>query len=501
MKYYTMTYKICIVGGGTAGWMTAAYLKSTYGDLIDIEIVYDHSQPNIGVGESTTPTILMFLEKIGISYKDLISNIGSTLKLGIRFKNWTNTDSEYWHPFNFFSFDANVTDSNVLAAYETAIETDLNAECYPPNFMNSGNVPINNNLEPLGNFALHIDGDKFSKFIKSKFENSVRVIDDIVEEIIFDQEIKEIILKSKKKIKADLYIDCTGLSRLLISKVGNTWKDINDFPLMNRSIPIQIKEYPDLSQTYTLAEAHEFGWLWKIPLQERYGIGYNYNSNYLSDEQAIEAFQKILQDTNIPYNGAFRIIKYNPGYFTEPWKSNVLSIGLSSGFIEPLEATAIHMICNQLMHFVRHNNFFDSKFNKDTYNKKMSKMYEQTFEFVELHYYGNRTDSEFWKNIATKKNKKMLEFIEKTNSSFINASDVLVDFDRIQGSMIFGLTGYTRIMLGLKLLNTSSAKHFLKISDLEGLGKQIFEYVEKLREELKNSSLKADTFYERIKNG
>jgi tryptophan 7-halogenase len=496
-----MTYKISIIGGGTAGWMAASYLKTIYDEQVDIEIIYDHSQPNIGVGESTTPTILMFLEQVGISYNELIQEIGATLKLGIKFQNWTDTESHYWHPFNLANFDANITDSNVLAAYETATDQNFNAECFTPDYMNSGIVPIDKELKPFGNFALHIDGDKFSKFLKHRFENKVTVIDDIVEEIDCDIKINAVKLKSGKIINADLFVDCTGLSRLLISKNNNTWEEPKDFSFMNRSIPIQIKETPDLSQTYTLAEAHRFGWLWKIPLQERYGIGYNFNSKYLNDDQAIDEFKRILKSKEINYEGNFRIIKYNPGYYKESWKSNVLSIGLSTGFIEPLEATAIHMICNQLMHFVRHNTFLETAYSKDVYNKKMSKMYEQTFEFIELHYYGGRQDSEFWKDIDLKKSKKMSKFVEKVNLSFLNASDILVDFDRIQGALIFSLTGYTRIMSGLNLINKTGAEHFLTISNLKELGKNVFDKTQEFRKQVDEVSIQATDLYLRIKNG
>jgi tryptophan halogenase len=268
---------------------------------------------------------------------------------------------------------------------------------------------------------------------------------------------------------------------------------------MNRTIPIQIKEKPDLNQTYTLAEAHEFGWFWKIPLQERYGIGYNYNSNYLSDDKAIQEFKKILKNKNINYKGDFRIIKYSPGYLKETWKSNVLSIGLSTGFVEPLEATSIHMICNQLMNFVRHNTFLDLEFSRNVYNKKMSKMYDQTFQFIELHYYGGRDDSEFWVDIENKKSVELKKLIEKSEHCYITASDILIDSDRIQGSNIFGVTGYTRIMEGLKLINKTGSKYFLTISGLEELGKNVFEKVNNFKESMKDSSISTNVLYKRIK--
>jgi tryptophan halogenase len=495
-----MTYKISIIGGGTAGWMSAAYLKSIYGDLVDISVIYDHDCPSIGVGESTTPIFVNFLQQINISIDHLIKEVGSTIKLGIKFKNWTNDENHFWHPFNFGNFDADITDSNVLSAYETSFEKNQNADCYSPEYMDSGLVPFDADLNILSNIALHIDGVLFSKFLKEKFKTKVTVIDDIVNEVIIDDsKISSIILKSGKNICADLYIDCTGLSKLLISKVSNTWKDFDEFPLMNRSITIQAKGNVDFSQTYTLAEAHKFGWLWKIPLQERIGIGYNYNSNYLSDDEAKNQFLNILKEKNIGCESDLKVIDYFPGYFEESWKSNVLSIGLSSGFIEPLEATSIHMICNQLMHFVRHNTFLESEFSKNVYNKKMSKMYEQTLEFIILHYCGGRNDSPFWKDLIAKIPTQLQSFINKCKNSYITASDVLIDFDRIQGSSIFGLTGYTRIMEGLKILNKDGAKYFLDLSGLEGVGKDIFDNVLSMKKSLKSSSISSNVLYKRIK--
>ncbi len=496
-----MTYKICIVGGGTAGWMTASYLKSIYEDLVDISIVYDHSQPNIGVGESTTPIILEFLKQIGLSHTDLIAEIGSTVKLGIRFQNWTSEGEHYWHPFTLVKFNDSITDSNALSAYEIFTDTDKNAECYDPEYMLSGRVPIDETSAALSNFALHIDGDKFSKLLKERFKDKVEVLDDLIEDIVLDnQKISKLKLKSGKELSADLFVDCSGFSRLLISKITDSWASYN-FPLMNRAIPIQIHEQPDLTQTYTLTEAHKNGWLWKIPLQTRYGIGYNYNSNYCSDDDAINNFKEILKSKNINYQGNFKILKFEPGYYKEQWKSNVLSVGLTTGFIEPLEATAIHMICNQLMHFIRHNTFFDDQYGQEVYNKKMSKMYEQTFEFIELHYHSERNDSEFWKNISKYRNKKLTNLTDKVKKSFLTASDILVDFDRIQGSTIFGLTGYTRVMSGLKMLNKMGSEHFLKISGLGPYGKETFDNMEHVRKEIYDASGEAISTYKRIKDG
>lgn len=497
-----MTYNICIVGGGTSGWMAASYLKSVYQELVNIRVIYDHSQPNIGVGESTTPVILEFLRQIGISHQELINSIGSTIKLGIKFDNWSEEQSHYWHPFNVTTFDSNTGDSNILSAYETSMQQNYNAECYDSAYLVSGKVPVDSNNNMLSNFALHIDGDKFSKFIRSKYESLVTVTDGVVKNVCVENGvISKLYLKSDEEITADLFVDCSGLSRLLVSKLPNLWIEPTDFPLMNRSIPIQIHEPPDLDQTYTLAEAHDYGWLWKIPLQERYGIGYNYNSNYISDNDAIKDFQKILKLKNIDYDQQFKIIKYTPGYYNEAWKSNVLAIGLSTGFIEPLEATAIHMVCNQLMHFVRHNSFIDNEFSKEVYNKKMANMYEQTFEFVELHYYTDKSNSNFWNDIKNKKSKNLVKMIKKAETSFITASDILVNFDRIQGAVIFSLTGYTRIMLGLNILNTTGATHFLKISGLRSIGHEVFDQVQLVKEKLTESSVNAEDLYKEIING
>ena len=436
---------------------------------------------------------------IGVSYEDLIKEIGATIKLGIKFQNWDKDDGHYWHSFNVAEFDANTSDSNVLSAYETMFEKNQNADCYGPDYMESGLVPFDANLNYLNSFALHIDGVLFSKFLKNKFESKITVIDDIIDIVDYDTQINLIKLHSGKEIKSDLYIDCSGLSKVLISKVTDSWIHFDSFPLMNRSIPIRINEKPNLSQTYTIAEGHRFGWFWKIPLQERYGIGYNYNSNYIKDEEAIDDFKKILNDNNINYNGNFKVLKYSPGYFKNSWVSNVLSIGLSSGFVEPLEATSIHMICNQLLHFVRHNSFLDIPFSRDIYNKKMSKMYEQTLEFIELHYYGDRDDSVFWKDLKNKKSIFMQNFIQKVDKSYITSSDILVDFDRVQGSHIFSITGYTRIMEGLKLINKEGAKYFLDISGLEDVGKTVFDKITELKLSLKKSSIQSNIFYKRLK--
>jgi tryptophan 7-halogenase len=245
------------------------------------------------------------------------------------------------------------------------------------------------------------------------------------------------------------------------------------------------------------------GWrslAWQIPLQDRYGMGYVFNSSFVSDEKAYEDFEKILKENNYEFN-TLKIINFDPGYYEQSWIKNVVAVGLASGFIEPLESTAIHMICNQLRMFCRHFSFIDNNFSKIAYNKKMTNMYTQTFEFVELHYYGSRDDNEFWnttKDISVR-NEVLTELIEKTKHSFITASDIYLNHDRIQGSLIFGLQGYTRVLQGLNILNKQGAQHFLEINNLYNSAQNTYNDLLHNRKQLLQQSRKPAEVFQQIK--
>jgi len=492
-----MKKTICVLGGGTAGWIAASYIKQTYQNLVNVIIVYDHANPAIGVGESTTPAILDYLNVVGISYKELIKEIGATLKFGIKFTNWNGDNNRYYHNFTVpGSLHPQIADVNLVAAHEVASRLDTGAETYSSYACDNHLVPVDNSRNCAGNFALHIDALKFSEFIKSKFENSITIIDDVINEIEVENDvIHSITGKQYGKIIADIFIDSSGLSSILMNKLDNEYISKSDYVFMDSALPASIPNRINIPP-YTEAIATTDGWIWKIPLQERFGAGYVYSSKFTSDQDARQRFKEHIKEVHgdVDSTIASSPIKFNPGYWKEQWKGNCVSIGLASGFVEPLEATNIHMIVTQIRMFCGNWDLTSTDWSRSIYNKLVTNMYEQTFDFIRLHYHTKREDSVLWKTVKETQPQWLIDYTDKCRKHMITSFDAYYDWDRIIGSNIFGLTAWTRVSYGLGMFNTLSIDNWLIRHNSQDLARDAFEFVEKQKNSKDFTYIKHDTF-------
>ncbi len=495
-----MKKKICVVGGGTAGWIAASYIKKSYNDLVDVTIVYDHSEPVIGVGESTTPAILDFLHTVGLSYNDLIKNIGSTLKVGIKFTDWNGDGKRYYHNFSSLRTPhPTISDINLIAAHELINGLDTGGETYSSYASDNFLIPVDNNKECMANVALHIDGVAFSEYLSSKFSNLVSVIDDKVVDIeIKNNKIDYVTCDKIGKIYADIFIDATGLKSVLMNKLKNNFVNKSQYLHMDSAFTATIPNTQNIPP-YTEAIATKDGWIWKIPLQTRYGSGYVYSSKFTKDEDARQEYIKHIKEvhgienpevSNMP-------IKFTPGYWEEQWTGNCVAVGLASGFVEPLEATNIHMIITQSRLFCGCWDANETEWSRTVYNKLTSNMYEQTFDFIRFHYHTKREDSPLWIECKNNKPQWLINLSEKFKKGMITSFDVYYNWDRILGNNIFGLAAWTRVGLGLEMFNTIAVKHWLESRGAVEGAAEMFDLME--QEKSKGTFIKHDTFLKLVK--
>jgi tryptophan halogenase len=477
--------KILIVGGGTAGFISASLIKNLAKDNIDISLVYDPKNPVIGVGESTTPIFPQFLKSIGISYTDLIKNIGSTFKLGIKFSNWLENNHTYYHNFHQIDYlDDFSSDLNLVNAFGVSENIDDGGECYGDHVTNSNQILVDLDNNPVGRYALHIDGTKFSRYLESKISENIKIYKNRISEVKTNEDgIESIILESGEKLTADFYIDASGLEKILISKLDNTWIDKSSYCLMDKAIPISIPMTEKIP-SYTEAFAHENGWIWKIPLAERFGLGFVYSSKFISDDDAKASFKNHLKSYHDIELELPRVIDFNPGYWNKQWNKNVVCVGLASGFVEPLESTNIHMIINQARIWFQCWNYENSIWSSEKYNKYISKMFEQCFDFIRLHYVSDRDDSNFWKHMK-ETTPEWVENLQKyLEKSWITDKDIFTDWDRRSGNCIFHLPSWTRVLIGLKIANSSGAKTFLKNMNLSDIALQYYDHAYNLKNDI-----------------
>ena len=349
--------KYVIVGGGTAGWLTALYINKHFPND-QITVIASSEIGILGAGEGTTPPFIDFLREVDISEKDLYNNCKATIKTGIKFTNWNGNDDEYFHNFS----------------------TGLN--------------------------ALHFDASLLAKYFQTvALSRGVKLIDSEVIEPEFkeNKDISALILKSGERIELDFLFDCTGFKRMFIG--GYYKSNWIEYPMpCKRAVPFFLPNDGQNLPTYTESVAMKYGWIWKIPVQGRYGCGYVFDYTKTTDEEAKQEIRDYLgHDFVSP-----KTFNFSAGSYENVWINNCLGVGLSSGFIEPLEATSIWIQILTL------NTFVQCSGNKDKLNHDMKEINEDVLSFLYYHYMTKRTDSKFWldfqkDNVMPKKLKMRLE--------------------------------------------------------------------------------------------
>jgi tryptophan 7-halogenase len=344
--------KIVILGGGTAGWMTAAALaKVNSPPQFTITLVESDDIGIIGVGEATIPTIHWFNRLIDLNEADLIRETQATYKLGIEFVNWNGVGSRYFHPFGRYGgpHDASMfyhrwIRAKLASAARSHQDYSLTTQAARAGrFAPPSNDP-NSILATLG-YAYHFDASLYAAFLRRRCESKgVRRVEGKVNRISQDPEsgfITSLTTHREEIIEGDLFIDCSGLRALLIEGTLHAgFDDWSHWLPCDRALAVPSERVQD-PIPYTRATAHAAGWQWRIPLQHRTGNGIVYSSKFWSDEQAAETLQSHLDARALAEP---RLIRFLAGRRRQAWSKNVIAIGLSSGFLEPLESTSIHLI-------------------------------------------------------------------------------------------------------------------------------------------------------------
>jgi len=412
--------RIVIVGGGTAGWMTAAYLAK-YKISNDITVIEPADIPRIGVGESVTPHVARFFEEIGIPTQDWMNKTGAVYKYANKFVNWVNNKGEY----EYFSFNYTVPEINFLKditqniSYENFSDTtdirsidhmawhckngfDRFDRYFNPQFyyMEKNKLPFYKGEHLLNqpySVSQHINAEMAAEYIRDEIAFPLgvkRIIDQVTEVVHKGSTITELKTKNNS-VQGDFFIDCSGFHRVLVNKLGWKVKEYSQH-LIDSAVVAQ-SDYEDKEKElvcYTQSIAEPYGWRFKIGLQHRMGNGYCYSSQHLDDESAIEYFKK--QVSNLKTEP--RIIRWKPSRLETFAEGNVAAVGLSCGFIEPLEANALYIIVNSIRRLSRVLTKGKNNFSK--YNEEMSYTIDDIADFILVHYtMSNRTDTKFWQDM------------------------------------------------------------------------------------------------------
>ena len=458
-----MNYKFVVVGGGSAGVICATYLKKYWGDNAEVILLYDQNIPGIGVGESLTPIIYNYLNYIGITRDELVKNVNATVKLGLKFKGWTGKGTEYLHTFAEPNQDHSTLDSNVCAAYDISNEQYEYDVTYDDFYFDQCRIPTDENA----NQALHIDAVEFSRYVEEKFKDDLTIIDGNVEEVVRkgNENISHLILKDGSVVEGDFFIDASGFKSILFNNLDVEWVDKTDWLPLDRCIPNPMPYKFDRQPPYTTAEASDEGWVLQVPLSDRWGVGYLYCSKFCSDGKAFKNFEKFLNENyDTSLNNKDKVLKFKSGYWKEQWVGNCISVGLSSGFTEPLEATNIHHTIFQIQEFTRLFNFKVFNYDVKNYNETMIDFYEDAYTYLRFCYTNGRKDTDFWKYMNDNTPEKVKDIDEKISNDIMNSSS-------FRRRHMFTQGNFTKVAYGLDKIDKKRYREILKKRNMVGIAK------------------------------
>jgi len=411
-KIFKETIKsIVIVGGGSAGWMTAAALSRMLSpSQARITLVESEDIGTVGVGEATIPDIINFNAMLGIPEDEFMKATNATFKLGIQFNDWGKLGDSYFHPFGVHGVDMNGIDFHQYWLYLKEAGDLSNLDDYSINTVaalnNKFSLPVTDRRSPLSylRFAYHFDATRYAAFLRKYAEKrGVTRIEGKVSEIHQNQEsghITSLTLDRGETVDGQLFIDCTGFRSLLMSKtMGVGFNDWSKWLPCNSALAVPSAPSGPLTP-YTCSTAKKAGWQWRIPTQQRIGNGHIYCSDYISDD---EASSSLLNDLDGEALGDPRQLRFTTGCLNKFWEKNCIAIGLSAGFLEPLESTSLYLIQMGISRLI--SLFPDASLSsviQDEYNRQMRQQFDQVRDFIILHYKATeRDDSEFWNYCRT----------------------------------------------------------------------------------------------------
>jgi len=405
--------KILIVGGGSSGWLTAAYLNAALNrdgrKFAQISLVESPDVPRIGVGEATIPNINHVLSVIGIDQREFMRRVDGTFKQSIKYVNWLHNNGDYYHhPFSryrpgpidrsgqrWLMSNRSIPFMETISAQPIICEMNL-----APLMLGAWDFG-----RPLS-YAYHLNALKFADYLceLSTARGVTHYLDHVVDVVMAENgDIAAVQTKGGKRLEADLFVDCTGFAALLSEqKLGVQWVDCSQWLLCDRAVTMHVpyeQHYPGYVRPYTTASALSSGWVWEIPLQDKRSLGYVHSSAFIGEDEA----ERELRAFEGAHAGSLdcRIVHFKVGHREKAWVRNCVSIGLAGSFIEPLESTGLYLSDLAAVMLAEHLPFGDDMAAPAyRFNRIMANRFYEILDFINMHYcLSRRTDTEFWREV------------------------------------------------------------------------------------------------------
>ncbi len=405
----TKVRSVLILGGGTAGWMSAAMLAETLGRRIAITLVESAAIGTIGVGEATIPPLKLFNQRLGIAEGAFLREVRGSIKLGIEFIGWGAPGERYIHPFGRYGADFDVVPLHHYWLRARALgrnvgEIEEYALAAVAARMGRADRPLADprRIQSTFDYAYHLDATRYAAFLRRYAEErGVRRIEGRVAQVARDGEtglVSALLLEDGRRLTADFFLDCSGFRSLILGEALEVpFLDWTEWLPCDRALAVPSRAGGAFTP-HTQSFAQRAGWRWRIPLQHRIGNGIVYASAEMSDEEAREILLAALDGEPLDEP---RPIRFRAGRRARLWEKNCVAIGLSGGFLEPLESTAIHLIQSALFRLLA----LWPLSPQDTvsaceFNRLSAEEYERIRDFIILHYHANRRDEPFWRQLA-----------------------------------------------------------------------------------------------------
>lgn len=468
---------IVIVGGGTAGWMTAAALSKVLSPEHRIRLVESDEIGTVGVGEATIPMIKLFNQALDLDENAFIRETKGSFKLGIEFVNWGRIGDSYIHGFGKIGQDL-----GLLPFYQYWLkmhqagkagpldEYSINTlACRHDKFMPARSDRPNSPLADIA-YAYHFDAGLYARYLRRQAEarGVLRIEGKVshVEQRAEDGFVDAVVLESGERVAGQLFVDCSGFRGLLIEQTLKTgYIDWTHWLPCDRAVAVQCESKATLTP-YTRSTAREAGWQWRIPLQHRVGNGIVFSSRHMDDDTAKQTLLDTIEGRPLIEP---RVIRFKPGQRREVWRANCIAIGLSSGFIEPLESTNIHLIQRGVIRLLQMFPTVITQPDIDEYNRQAEQEITSIRDFVVMHYkVTDREDTPYWRAcrdmVVPSTLARRIELFRETGRVFR------------EGNELFAENSWIQVMMGQGIL----PKHYHPAADLMS-DAELHDFLERIR--------------------
>ena len=388
----TEVKNIVIVGGGTSAWFSAAYLNHNH--KYNITLIDKEVGTPVGVGEGTLLNFDEFMGDCGITTAEYFNKIDAIYKAGILFPNWGQKNNLVWHPFWLDEIYANEKVKTTVYECWTHHQDEYDFNDIGAHFMSA----IHNKVDAtnIHHYAMHVDAGKITTFLQDRLKDDITIIKSEVKEVArAGNNVKKLILANGQEVQGDIYIDCTGWSNILQDQSDKVDLDGRLFCDTAVAGHVPYKNKKTEQKPYVTSEAVDHGWIWNIPTQSRIGTGLVFRRSVTDEEEAKKYFCDYWDNRITPEQT--KVLKWDPFYIKNPWQGNTVSVGLSAGFIEPLESTGLGLIMGSIreVSIILKAGFYTDNDVK-LFNEIQQAVYEDSIDFINMHYTHTEFDTPFW---------------------------------------------------------------------------------------------------------